>query len=190
MTTPAQGDLDFEHHPPEPEWETHQAVAEKLQAARDRLKEQLAPLVNELLRDRGATGITVDEVRRMAETRGWLTGEESGRYLSFLSGFLKGLGAVPQGFHTSDHPNSNGRKVRVWVLAEYSIAVGDLPGHERAHFKPGGAVAGLVEAVENIRRKLLPLHRALTPTESAIEQACDDALDTFRRQVAAYHEDV
>lgn len=34
----------------------------------------------------------------------------------------------------------------------------------------------LREALEHIRRKLLPLHRALTPTESAIEQACDAAL--------------
>jgi hypothetical protein len=68
-----------------------------------------------LLRDAGASGVTVDIVRARAESYGWLTGNEEGRTLSWLSAAMKKAGGVPTSYTTSTHPNSNGRTIRVFV---------------------------------------------------------------------------
>lgn len=59
------------------------------------------------------TRMVVEEVRVMAETRGWVTGKEAGRYWSFLPALLKECGAVPQGFVQSKHPGRKGAYTRI-----------------------------------------------------------------------------
>lgn len=67
-------------------------------------------------------GVTFDQVRIRAETRGLLTGAETGRTLSFGAAVMKAAGGVPCEYRASKHRNSHGRTVRVFRLA--SVAHG------------------------------------------------------------------
>lgn len=62
-------------------------------------------------------GVTFDQVRIRAETRGILTGAEQGRTLSFGASVMKAAGGVPCEYRASKHRNSHGRTVRVFRLA-------------------------------------------------------------------------
>lgn len=101
---------------------------EKLVAGRDRLKEQLRVVVRERLAERRGAGLAPHEVRMIAETRGWVTGKETGRYWSFLPALLKECGAVPQGFVQSKHPGRKGAYTRIWVHKDFAV---DLSGGPR-----------------------------------------------------------
>lgn len=85
-----------------------------------RLKEQLRELIPEMLREAGTEGVTPHAIRFAAESRGWLTGKESGRYLSFLAGMLKQAGAVPTAYVASKHKSRRGAVTRLWVLKEFA----------------------------------------------------------------------
>jgi hypothetical protein len=62
-------------------------------------------------------GVTFDQVRIRAETRGLLTGEEQGRTLSFGAALMKAAGGIPCEYRASKHRKSHGRTVRVFRLA-------------------------------------------------------------------------
>lgn len=88
------------------------------------LRRELSAIAVEMLADdaRSAStgpthGVTFDQVRIRAETRGLLTGEEKGRTLSFGSALMKAAGGVPCEYRASKHRNSHGRTVRVYRLA-------------------------------------------------------------------------
>lgn len=98
---------------------------EKMITSRERLKEQLRVEIRDLLEHRAAAGLAPHEIRFLAETRGWVTGQETGRYWSFLPALLKACGAVPQGFVQSKHPSRHGAHTRIWVLKTYAV---DLSG--------------------------------------------------------------
>lgn len=61
-------------------------------------------------------GVTFDQVRIRAETRGILTGEEEGRTLSFGAALMKAAGGVPCEYRASKHRKSHGRTIRVFRL--------------------------------------------------------------------------
>lgn len=84
------------------------------------LKEKLRTLAAVMLEAADERGVTFDDVRMAAETRGFLTGDEEGRTLSFGSGLMKQCGAIPTAFVKSRHRNSNGRVVRLWKLPQYA----------------------------------------------------------------------
>jgi hypothetical protein len=88
--------------------------------AQERLKEQLRPLIRTMLADAGAHGVTPHAVRFAAESRGWVTGKETGRFLSFLAGLFKAAGAVPGAYVQSKHPSRRGAVTRCWILKEYA----------------------------------------------------------------------
>lgn len=64
--------------------------------------ERLVPLARELAAKAGAAGVTVTDLRLYAEQRGVLTGQESGRRLSYLGAVMKAAGLV----NTSEHRRS------------------------------------------------------------------------------------
>jgi hypothetical protein len=76
---------------------------------------KIEAILPEMLRSAGADGISADIVRARAESYGWLTGNEEGRTLSWLSGAIKKAGGVPTDYIASTHPNSNGRTIRRFV---------------------------------------------------------------------------
>lgn len=83
------------------------------------LKPKLQALALEMLeedRAKGGHGIAFFHVRHAAEHRGWLTGEEPDRVLSFGSQLMRGAGGVPCGWATSKHKKSNRRTVRLFRL--------------------------------------------------------------------------
>jgi hypothetical protein len=93
-------------------------------ADRAELQKKLQNLARELLIEDAASvrtgpthGVTFDQVRLRAETRGWLTGQEKGRTLSFGAALMKAAGGVPCEFRASKHRNSHGRLIRVFRLA-------------------------------------------------------------------------
>jgi hypothetical protein len=85
-----------------------------------RLKELMLPLIKEMLADAGVEGVAPHAIRFAAEGRGWLTGKESGRYLSFLAGLFRAAGAVPGAYVQSKHPSRRGAVTRAWVLKEFA----------------------------------------------------------------------
>lgn len=87
-------------------------------AAQTRAK--LQKLANEMLIASKEHGIGFDEVREAAETRGWLTGKEPDRSLSFGSAIMKKAGGVVVRHRKSRHPNAHGRLVAVYVHKQYS----------------------------------------------------------------------
>lgn len=93
---------------------------EKRLLAQARLKEQLLPLMKAMLQDAGAEGVTPHAVRFAAESRGWVTGKEEGRFLSFLASLFKAAGAVPGGYVPSKHPRRRGAVTRFWILKEFA----------------------------------------------------------------------
>lgn len=80
---------------------------------------KLIELAKEKLERAETHGVTFDEVRLSAETRGWLTGDERDRTLSFGASVMRRAGAVATGYQPSKHRNSKNRPVRVWVLRKY-----------------------------------------------------------------------
>ncbi len=99
--------------------------AADLKQLRDRLQRIAHDMLLEdsIRVDSGPThGVTFDQVRIRAETRGWLTGAEQGRTLSFGAALMKAAGGVPCEYRASKHKNSHGRVVRVFRLA--SVANG------------------------------------------------------------------
>lgn len=80
--------------------------------------DRLVPIARELAAKAGAQGITVSDVRIVAEARGLLTGEERGRRLSYLGKVMEAAGLAKTGdFRRSDIPRSHGNLHAVWRLA-------------------------------------------------------------------------
>jgi hypothetical protein len=83
-------------------------------------KRLVQALAREMLEDDRAAdgrGVAFFMVRHAAEHRGWLTGEEKGRELSFGSQLMRAAGGVGTGaFISSKHKNSNRRKVELFKL--------------------------------------------------------------------------
>lgn len=86
---------------------------------------RLRTLATELLERAGAHGVGFDEVRMAAETRGWLTGHEMGRFLSCGDGVMRGArgkrGFVAR-YRRSLHKNSQRRRVAVHVHERFREA--------------------------------------------------------------------
>lgn len=89
------------------------------------LRRQLHAIALEMLNDDARSGgagpthgVTFDQVRIRAETRGLLTGEEKDRTLSFGAAVMKAAGGIPCEYRASKHRKSKGRVVRVFRLAQ------------------------------------------------------------------------
>lgn len=82
---------------------------------------RLIPLAQELARKAGPHGITVANLRIAAVNASLLTGQESGKRLSYLGVVMKkaGLSATSE-FRRSTIDKSHGNLHRVFVLPEYS----------------------------------------------------------------------
>lgn len=104
------------------------SIDDERKARMEVLRQHLHAIAVEMLADdarsadRPTHGVTFDQVRIRAETRGLLTGEEKGRTLSFGSTLMKSAGGVPCEYRRSKHRNSHGRLVAVYRLA--SVAHG------------------------------------------------------------------
>lgn len=83
------------------------------------LKKRIQSLAHEMLLAAKEHGVGFDEVRHAAETRGILTGQESGRFLSFGSPCMKAAGGVVVRFRRSRHVQSQRRRVAVYVHKSY-----------------------------------------------------------------------
>lgn len=83
------------------------------------LKARIQRLAHELMIGAKEHGVGFDEVRLAAETRGWLTGEESGRFLSFGSPCMKAAGGIVIRYRRSMHRQSQRRRVAVYVHKSY-----------------------------------------------------------------------
>lgn len=86
------------------------------------LKAKIQALAREMLIAAQDHGVGFDEVRHAAETRGLLTGEEDGRFLSFGSPMMKAAGGVVVRYRRSRHRNSQRRRVAVYVHRMYEPA--------------------------------------------------------------------
>lgn len=77
----------------------------------------LTPVALELARRARPEGVTVADLRAEATRRGLLTGEESGRRLSYLGVVMKAAGLHPTGrFVRSSIDRSHGNLHQVWTL--------------------------------------------------------------------------
>lgn len=83
------------------------------------LKARLLELAKELLMRAGELGIGFDEVRFAGETRGILTGHESGRFLSFGALLMQKAGGRVVRYRKSLHRATHGRRVAVYVHRSY-----------------------------------------------------------------------
>lgn len=84
---------------------------------------RLVPLARELAQKAGREGVTVENVRRAAVSRGLLTGEEQGRRLSFLGSLMKRAGLVKTGeYRRSGIGKSHGNLHAVWRNEKRSLA--------------------------------------------------------------------
>lgn len=83
------------------------------------LKARLLTLAREMLLHAGEHGVGFDEVRMAAETRGWLTGSESGRFLSFGALLMQKAGGRVVRYRKSLHRASHNRRVAVYVHRDY-----------------------------------------------------------------------
>jgi hypothetical protein len=107
--------LDLFRPPPDPA--TKPGWAERY-TPRERAADvaRLIPLARELARKRVA-GITVSDLRVAAVSRGLLTGQETGRRLSFLGAVMKRAGLSNTGnWRRSDVEQSHGNLNAIWVL--------------------------------------------------------------------------
>lgn len=78
---------------------------------------RLVPLARELATKAGASGITVSNLRLAAVARGLLTGQETGRRLSFLGAVMRKAGLRNTGeWRRSDVQRSHGNLNAIWVL--------------------------------------------------------------------------
>ena len=85
--------------------------------------DRLIPLALELARKAGPDGITVADLRLYAVQRGILSGQETGRQLSYLGAVLTLAGlAKSERFRRSVIEQSHGNLHRVWVAPEYGEA--------------------------------------------------------------------
>ena len=90
-------------------------------AHRERDIERLAPIARELADRAGEHGIIFADVRIVAVQRGYLTGEEQGRKLSFGAAVMRAAGLVPTAEHRRSHvPKSHGNLQVVWRSPAYS----------------------------------------------------------------------
>ena len=87
------------------------------------LKDRLVALARELLQRAGAHGCGFDDVRIAAETRGWLTGEERGRWLSVGDAIMRtarGKRGQVIGYRRTKHRNGHRRRIAVHVHQDYA----------------------------------------------------------------------
>jgi hypothetical protein len=79
--------------------------------------ERLIPLARELAQKAGPHGITVSNLRLAAVSRGLLTGEETGRRLSFLGAVMRRAALINTGqWRRSDIGRSHGNLNAIWIL--------------------------------------------------------------------------
>jgi hypothetical protein len=84
---------------------------------RDRDIERLIPLARELAQKAGQQGITVSNLRLAAVSRGLLTGQETGRRLSFLGAVMRRAALINTGqWRRSDIGRSHGNLNAIWIL--------------------------------------------------------------------------
>lgn len=75
----------------------------------------------ELARAAGPHGLTVCDIRIHAELRGYLTGDEQGRTLSWLHHVPRRAGLKCTGqVRASTRPRAHGNFQRTWVLPEFA----------------------------------------------------------------------
>lgn len=87
--------------------------------------ERLVPLARDLAEKAGREGVTVENVRRAAVSRGLLTGEEQGRALSYLGGLMKRAGLVSTGqYRRSGIGKAHGNLNMVWVDKRWTYGYG------------------------------------------------------------------
>ena len=85
--------------------------------------ERLIPLAQDLAQKAGPAGITVADLRLYAVQRGILTGQETGRQLSYLGAVLKAAGlAKTGGYRRSVIEQSHGNLHAVHVAPQYARA--------------------------------------------------------------------
>jgi hypothetical protein len=88
---------------------------------RSRDIERLVPIARELAEKARGHGVTIADVRIAAVNRGILTGDESGRRLSFLGVVMRKAGLTATNEYRRSHiTKSHGNPHRVFVLPEYS----------------------------------------------------------------------
>lgn len=88
---------------------------------RERDIERLIPLARQLAAAAGTNGITVANLRIAAVNASILTGQESGKRLSYLGVVMKKAGLVPIAEYRRSHiDRSHGNLHRVFVASEYS----------------------------------------------------------------------
>ena len=77
--------------------------------------DRLVPLARELAEKAGEYGVTVADLRIYAVNRGYLTGQESGRQLSYLGSVMRHAGLVATDrWRRSQIPKSHGNAQVVW----------------------------------------------------------------------------
>lgn len=86
----------------------------------DELKARIQAIAHEMLLAAKRHGVGFDDVRAEAEKRGLLTGEESGRFLSFGSPCMKAAGGIVAKFRRSKHKRSQRRRVAVYIHTSYA----------------------------------------------------------------------
>lgn len=90
------------------------AARDRAAAANADLIERLVPLAKQLAEKAGDAGVTVADVRLLAERRGLLP-ESKGRRLSWLGAVMQRAGLVPTGWRRSFLAKSHGNLQRVYV---------------------------------------------------------------------------
>lgn len=94
-------------------------------AHRKRDIQRLIPLARELATKAGPAGITVSNLRFVAVSRGLLTGEETGRRLSFLGSVMKAAGLENTGiYRRSDITKAHGNLNAIHVLPMHKQRAG------------------------------------------------------------------
>lgn len=81
--------------------------------------QRLLPLARELAARAGEAGVTIADVRVVAVQRGLLTGEESGRRLSYLGAVMRAAGLqATDRVRRSPIPKSHNNRHTVWILCK------------------------------------------------------------------------
>ena len=116
MPSDVQFPLDFTQRQPD----GARVARDRASAPHQRDIERLIPVAQELARKAGRSGLIMASLRMVAVQRGYLTGAEQGRALSWLGAVMKAAGLRATGLFRRSHiARSRGIPQVVWVDPEF-----------------------------------------------------------------------
>ncbi len=124
-----QPSTDYEDLPMFTSTERGLAARDEAAAKHTRDIERLVPIARELAAKAGASGVTVSDLRIVAVQRSVLTGEETGRQLSYLGKVMEAAGLERTGrYRRSDVLRSHGNLAVVWRAPECPVSRDSVSG--------------------------------------------------------------